>query len=232
MKPGLLLALPGWPALAAAREEEEPAIAFILAYNPVVVAPRYATPPPPGALRRVMEHTSFYVRAASGTSSTVSDGGDTTTGSDNHPEQTPSKRGCTPSTLTRRSAIPQRIRAPGGTNQTESERMIPRVRLVRPKAEVSSMGAANAAGVFDTGGGSDCRASYISINPRISTRLNMMRAPSNVGAVLAQIGNGVVDFNSSHRCIPLRGLPTWIFDEEVARNEAALSPSKAPSVTT
>ena len=32
------------------------------------------------------QHTSFYVRAASGTSSTVSDGGDTTTGSDNHPD--------------------------------------------------------------------------------------------------------------------------------------------------
>jgi len=32
-------------------------------------------------LRRVMEHTSFYVRAASGTSSTVSEGGDTTTSS-------------------------------------------------------------------------------------------------------------------------------------------------------
>ena len=31
--------------------------------------------------RRVLEHTSFYVRAASGTSSTVSDSGDTTTSS-------------------------------------------------------------------------------------------------------------------------------------------------------
>ena len=63
--------------------EEEPAIAFILAYNPVVVAQRDATAAyrPPGGLRRVMEHTSFYVRAASGTSSTVSDGGDTTTSS-------------------------------------------------------------------------------------------------------------------------------------------------------
>ena len=82
MKPGLLLALLGWPALAAAWEEE-PAIAFILAYNPVVVAQRDATAAyrPPGGLRRVMEHTSFYVRAASGTSTTVSDGGDTTTSS-------------------------------------------------------------------------------------------------------------------------------------------------------
>jgi hypothetical protein len=34
---------------------------------------------PPGTLRRVLEHTAVYVRAASGTSSTVSDSGDTTT---------------------------------------------------------------------------------------------------------------------------------------------------------
>jgi len=34
---------------------------------------------PPGALQRVMEHTSVFVRAASGTSSTVSESGDTTT---------------------------------------------------------------------------------------------------------------------------------------------------------
>ena len=82
MKRGLWLALLGWPALVGAWEEE-PAIAFILAYNPVVVAQRDATAAyrPPGGLRRVMEHTSFYVRAASGTSSTVSDGGDTTTSS-------------------------------------------------------------------------------------------------------------------------------------------------------
>ncbi len=80
MNRGLLLVLLGWPALAAAWEEE-PALAFILAYNPVVAAQRHATAAyqPPGALRRVLEHTSFYVRAASGTSSTVSDTGDTTT---------------------------------------------------------------------------------------------------------------------------------------------------------
>ncbi len=34
---------------------------------------------PPSLTRRVLEHTSVYVRAASGTSSTVSDSGDTTT---------------------------------------------------------------------------------------------------------------------------------------------------------
>ena len=44
MKRGLWLALLGWPALAAAWEEE-PAIAFILAYNPVVVAPRHGRLP-------------------------------------------------------------------------------------------------------------------------------------------------------------------------------------------
>lgn len=80
MNRGLWLALLSWPALAVAWEEE-PALAFILAYHPVVAAQRQATAAyqPPGALRRVLEHTSVYVRAASGTSSTVSDSGDTTT---------------------------------------------------------------------------------------------------------------------------------------------------------
>lgn len=79
MKRGVWFALL-WPALAAAWEEE-PAIAFILAHNPVVIAQRQATEAyqPPSLTRRVMEHTSFYVRAASGTSTTVSEGGDTTT---------------------------------------------------------------------------------------------------------------------------------------------------------
>ena len=69
-----------WPALAAAWEEE-PALAFILAYNPVVVAQRQVATAyqPPSLTRRVLEHTAFYVRAASGTSSTVSEDGDTTT---------------------------------------------------------------------------------------------------------------------------------------------------------
>lgn len=80
MNRGLLLVLLGWPALAVAWEEES-ALAFILAYHPVVAAQRQATASyqPPTLTRRVMEHTSFYVRAASGTSSTVSDSGDTTT---------------------------------------------------------------------------------------------------------------------------------------------------------
>ena len=69
-----------WPALTMAWEE--PAIAFILAYNPVGPAQRHATAAyqPPGGLRRVMEHTSFYVRAASAPT-TVSEGGDTTNSS-------------------------------------------------------------------------------------------------------------------------------------------------------
>ena len=79
MRRGLLVALL-WPALAAAWEEEA-ALAFILAYHPVVAAQRQATASyqPPTLTRRVMEHTSFYVRAASGTSSTTSESGDTTT---------------------------------------------------------------------------------------------------------------------------------------------------------
>ena len=79
MRCGLLVALL-WPALAGAWEEE-PALAFILAYHPVVQAQRQATASyqPPTLTRRVMEHTSFYVRAASGTSSTTSESGDTTT---------------------------------------------------------------------------------------------------------------------------------------------------------
>ncbi len=81
MRPGLLLALL-WPALAGAWEEE-PALAFILAYHPVITAQRGATAAyqPPTWTRRVMEHTSVFVRAASGTSSTVSESGDTTTSS-------------------------------------------------------------------------------------------------------------------------------------------------------
>ena len=79
MKPGLLVVLL-WPVLAMAWEEE-PALAFILAWHPVVTAQRGATATyqPPSLTRRVMEHTSVFVRAASGTSSTVSDSGDTTT---------------------------------------------------------------------------------------------------------------------------------------------------------
>ncbi len=72
-----------WLPTVAAAWEEEPALAFILAYNPVVQAQRQATEAyqPPTLTRRVLEHTAFYVRAASGTSTTVSEGGDTTTSS-------------------------------------------------------------------------------------------------------------------------------------------------------
>ena len=80
MNRGLWLALLGWPALAAAWEEE-PALGFIVAHSPLLQAQRavVASYQPPSTLRRVLEHTSVYVRAASGTSSTVSDSGDTTT---------------------------------------------------------------------------------------------------------------------------------------------------------
>jgi hypothetical protein len=76
--PVLLLALP-WRGPGRRKQ----AIAFILAWHPVVAAQRTVAAPTsrPVADRRVMEHTSFYVRAASGTSSTVSEGGDTTTSS-------------------------------------------------------------------------------------------------------------------------------------------------------
>ena len=79
MKPGLLVVLL-WPALTGAWEEEQ-ALAFILAYHPVVTAQRAVATayPPPTWTRRVMEHTSVFVRAASGASSTVSESGDTTT---------------------------------------------------------------------------------------------------------------------------------------------------------
>jgi hypothetical protein len=68
------------PAVAQAWEEEQ-ALAFILAWHPVVTAQRAVATayPPPTWTRRVMEHTSVFVRAASGTSSTVSESGDTTT---------------------------------------------------------------------------------------------------------------------------------------------------------
>jgi len=80
VKCGLWLVLALVSPVAAAWDEE-PALAFILAYHPVVQAQRQATASyqPPSLSRRVMEHTSFYVRAASGTSSTTSESGDTTT---------------------------------------------------------------------------------------------------------------------------------------------------------
>jgi len=71
MKRGLWFSLL-WPALAGAWEEEQ-ALTFILAHNPVVIAQRDATKAyqPPSLTRRVLEHTAFYVRAASGTSNFI-----------------------------------------------------------------------------------------------------------------------------------------------------------------
>ena len=79
MRRGLCLALL-WPALAAAWEEEA-ALSFIVAHSPLLQAQRAVVSAhrPPGLGRQVLEHISVFVRAASGTSSTVSDTGDTTT---------------------------------------------------------------------------------------------------------------------------------------------------------
>lgn len=69
-----------FPAMASAWDEEQ-ALAYILAWHPVVAAQRHATAAyqPPGLGRQVLEHTSVFVRASTGTSSTVSETGDTTT---------------------------------------------------------------------------------------------------------------------------------------------------------
>ena len=82
MNRGLWLILLWLPTVAAAWEEE-PALGFIVAHSPLLQAQRavVAAYQPPSTWRRVLEHTAVYVRAASGTSSTVSDSGDTTTSS-------------------------------------------------------------------------------------------------------------------------------------------------------
>ncbi|MEI2769510.1 MAG: hypothetical protein V9G98_01785 [Candidatus Competibacter sp.] len=79
MKRGLGLALL-WPALAVAWEEE-PALSFIVAHSPLLQAQRAVVSAyrPPSLGQKMLEHTSVFVRAASGTSSTVSETGDTTT---------------------------------------------------------------------------------------------------------------------------------------------------------
>ena len=79
MRRGLCLALL-WPALAGAWEEEA-ALSFIVAHSPLLEAQRAVVSAyqPPKLGRQLLEHTSVFVRAASGTSSTVSDTGDTTT---------------------------------------------------------------------------------------------------------------------------------------------------------
>ena len=79
MKRGLSLALL-WPALAMAWEEEQ-ALAFIVAHSPLLQTQRAVVSAyqPPGLTESLLEHTSVFVRAASGTSSTVSETGDTTT---------------------------------------------------------------------------------------------------------------------------------------------------------
>ncbi len=79
MRRGLSLALL-WPALAMAWEEEQ-ALAFIVAHSPLLQAQRAVVSAyqPSSFGRQLAEHTSVFVRAASGTSSTISETGDTTT---------------------------------------------------------------------------------------------------------------------------------------------------------
>lgn len=79
MRRGLSLALL-WPALAIAWEEEQ-ALAFIVAHSPLLQAQRAVVSAyqPSSFGRQLAEHTSVFVRAASGTSSTISETGDTTT---------------------------------------------------------------------------------------------------------------------------------------------------------
>ncbi len=71
-----------WPVLAGAWEEES-ALTFIVAHSPLLQAQRAVVSAyqPSGLGQRVLEHTSVFVRASSGTSTTVSDSGDSTTSS-------------------------------------------------------------------------------------------------------------------------------------------------------
>lgn len=68
------------PALALAWDEEQ-ALSFIVAHSPLLQAQHavVASYRPPKLGRQLLEHTSVFVRAATGTSSTVSETGDTTT---------------------------------------------------------------------------------------------------------------------------------------------------------
>lgn len=79
MKRGLCLALL-CPALAVAWDEEQ-ALSFIVAHSPLLQAQHAVVTAyrPPKLGRQLLEHTSVFVRAASGTSTTVSETGDTTT---------------------------------------------------------------------------------------------------------------------------------------------------------
>lgn len=78
MRRGLCLVLL-WPALACGWDEEQ-ALGFIVAHSPLLQAQRavVAAYRPPKLGRQLMEHTSVFVRASTGTSSTTSETGDTT----------------------------------------------------------------------------------------------------------------------------------------------------------
>jgi hypothetical protein len=76
------LLLSGWLllSLGAGAWEEEPVLEYILAYNPLIQAQRTVTDQyqPPATWRKLLEHTSVYARAATGTSTSVSQAGETT----------------------------------------------------------------------------------------------------------------------------------------------------------
>jgi len=61
--------------------EEEKVLEFVMAYNPIIRAQRDITreyTPSSGTLQQVLEHTSVYARAATGTSSVIAEDGATT----------------------------------------------------------------------------------------------------------------------------------------------------------
>jgi hypothetical protein len=76
------LLLSGWLCLllGAGAWEEELVLEYILAYNPLIQAQRTVTDQyqPPATWRKLLEHTAIYARAATGTSTSVSQGGETT----------------------------------------------------------------------------------------------------------------------------------------------------------
>ena len=76
------LLLSGWLllSLGAGAWEEESVLEYILAYNPLIQAQRTVTDQyqPPDTWRKLLEHTAIYARAATGTSTSVSQAGETT----------------------------------------------------------------------------------------------------------------------------------------------------------
>lgn len=80
MIPRVLLSGLLWLPLGAWAWEEEQVLEYIMASNPLIQAHQSITQAyaPPSKTRWVLEHTSVYARAATGTSSTISQEGETT----------------------------------------------------------------------------------------------------------------------------------------------------------